>query len=254
MKKIRTAIIPVAGRGTRLMPLTRTTPKELLPVYDRPVIDLIVQEAIDAGIENVILIISTEKESIRNHFIENSQVSFVYQNEPKGDGHAIAQAIPELNKDESVLVLFGDELIDNAGGKNAAKQLIEAYEKNQAPIIGLQNVPRAQVSKYGIVQLNAQEEVETIQEKPIIEAAFSTLAVIGKYVLTPEVLNLLHETEAHSDGEIRLSGTFQKMLSESQKLSACVIEGERFDTGSFDGLLAAGNHYSNYKVQTTKYK
>ncbi len=254
MKKIRTAIIPVAGRGTRLMPLTRTTPKELLPVYDRPVIDLIVQEALDAGIENVILVISVEKESIRHHFTGNSQISFVYQDEPKGDGHAIAQAISKLDEDEPVLVLFGDELIDNEGGKNAAQQLIDTFEKTQLSVIGLQSVPRAQVSKYGIVHLNSQEEVETIQEKPTVEAAFSTLAVIGKYVLTPEVLHLLHDTEAHSDGEIRLSGTFQKMLSESRRLSACVIDGERFDTGSFEGLLAAGNHYSNYKVQSTNYK
>ncbi len=161
-----------------------------------------------------------------------------------GDGHAIAQAIPELEEEEPVLVLFGDELIDNVGGKNAAEQLLETFEKTQVSVIGLQNVPRAQVSKYGIVQLNSQEEVETIQEKPTIESAFSTLAIVGKYVLTPEVLNLLHDTEAHADGEIRLSGTFQKMLSESQKLSACVIDGERFDTGSFDGLLAAGNHFA----------
>lgn len=244
MKKVKTAIIPVAGRGTRLMPLTKTTPKELLPVYNRPVIELIVQEAFDAGIEKAILVISEEKESIRSHFEDDSRISFVYQNAPKGDGHAIAQAIPELEEGESVLVLFGDELIDNAGGKNAAAQLIERFEKTQAPIIGLQNVPRAQVSKYGIVQLDSQEEVETIQEKPVVEAAFSTLAIVGKYVLTPEVLDLLHDTEAHADGEIRLSGTFQKMLSNTQKLSACVIDGERFDTGSFDGLLAAGNHFA----------
>lgn len=244
MKKVRTAIIPVAGRGTRLMPLTKTTSKELLPVYDRPVIEFIVQEAIDAGIENIILVISPEKESIRTHFSGNPHISFVYQNEPLGDGHAIAQAIPELEKNEPVLVLFGDELIDNEGGENAATQLLKMFERTNRSIIGLQSVPRAQVSKYGIVKLGTQEEVETIQEKPSLEAAFSTLAIVGKYILTSDVLELLHETEAHSDGEIRLSGTFQKMLSESQKLSACVIDGERFDTGSFDGLLAAGNHFA----------
>jgi UTP--glucose-1-phosphate uridylyltransferase len=244
MKKVRTAIIPVAGRGTRLMPLTRTISKELLPVYDRPVIEFIVQEAFDAGIERVILVISTEKESIRTHFSDNPRISFVYQHEPLGDGHAIAQAIPELETDEPVLVLFGDELIDNEGGKNAAEQLIETFEKTNLSVIGLQSVSRAQVSKYGIVKLGTQEEVETIQEKPSIEAAFSTLAIVGKYILTPDVLALLHETEAHADGEIRLSGTFQKMIHEEKKITACVIDGERFDTGSFDGLLAAGNHYA----------
>jgi UTP--glucose-1-phosphate uridylyltransferase len=244
MKKVRTAIIPVAGRGSRLMPLTKTTPKELLPIYDRPVVELIVQEAFNAGIEKVILVISTEKESIRSHFSDNEHISFVYQNEPLGDGHAIAQVIPELEADEPVLVLFGDELIDNEGGKNAAEQLIETFEKTNLSVIGLQSVSRAQVSKYGIVQLDSHEQVETIQEKPTIEAAFSTLAIVGKYILTPDVLALLHETEAHSDGEIRLSGTFQKMITENKKLSACVIDGERFDTGSFDGLLAAGNHFA----------
>jgi UTP--glucose-1-phosphate uridylyltransferase len=113
MKKVRTAVIPVAGRGTRLLPLTKTTPKELLPVYDRPVIEHIVQEAQDAGIENIILVISDGKESLRHHFAENNAVICVYQDEPRGDGHAIAQAIPELEADEPVLVLFGDELIDN---------------------------------------------------------------------------------------------------------------------------------------------
>ncbi len=254
MKKVRTAVIPVAGRGTRLLPLTKTTPKELLPVYDRPVIEHIVQEAQDAGIENIILVISDEKESLHHHFAENDAVSCVYQNEPLGDGHAIAQAIPKLEADEPVLVLFGDELIDNAGGQNAAQQLIETFEKTNVSVIGLQNVPRAQVSRYGIVQLDSQEGVETIQEKPPIEAAFSTLAVVGKYILTPEVLAMLHDTEAHADGEIRLSGTFQKMLANDQKLTACVIQGERFDTGSFEGLLAAGNHFSSYKLQTSNFK
>ncbi len=244
MKKVRTAIIPVAGRGTRLMPLTKTTPKELLPVYDRPVIELIVQEAFDAGIEKIILVISTEKESIRTHFSDNPHISFVYQNEPLGDGHAIAQAIPELETDEPVLILFGDELIDNEGGENAAAQLLKTFEKTNLSVIGLQSVPRAQVSRYGIVKLGTQEEVEIIQEKPSLEAAFSTLAIVGKYILTPDVLALLHETEAHADGEIRLSGTFQKMLQEDRPISACVIDGERFDTGSFDGLLAAGNHFA----------
>jgi len=244
MKKVRTAVIPVAGRGTRLLPLTKTTPKELLPVYDRPVIEHIVQEAQDAGIENIILVISDGKESLRHHFAENNAVICVYQDEPLGDGHAIAQAIPELEADEPVLVLFGDELIDNAGGQNAAQQLIETFEKTNVSVIGLQNVPRAQVSRYGIVQLDSQEGVETIQEKPTVEAAFSTLAIVGKYILTPEVLKMLHDTDAHADGEIRLSGTFQKMLENDQKLTACVIQGERFDTGSFEGLLAAGNHFA----------
>ena len=245
MKKVRTAVIPVAGKGTRLMPLTKTMPKELLPVYNRPVIEYIVQEARDGGIEKIILVISKEKESIREHFKDSVDIEFVYQSEPLGDGHAIAQAIPVLEKDEPVMVLFGDELIDNAGGGNAAQQLIEVFEKTNAPVIGLQNVPRAQVSKYGIAKLNSQEEVEEIQEKPSTEESKSTLAIIGKYILTPEVLNMLHDTEAHADGEIRLSGTFQKMITNDQKLTACVIDGERFDTGSFEGLLAASNHFSS---------
>ncbi len=245
MKKITTAIIPVAGRGTRLMPLTKTTPKELLPVYNRPVIDYIVQEARDAGIKKIILVISMEKEMIRDHFRGQDDVEFVYQDEPLGDGHAIAQALELLRKDETVLVSFGDELIDNKGGGNAAKQLIEAYGKSNLSVIGLQNVPRALVSKYGIVKLDASETVEKIQEKPKTEKAESTLAIVGKYILTPDVLGKLHHTEAHPDGEIRLSGTFQKMLEANEKLSACVIDGERFDTGSFDGLLAAGNHFAH---------
>ena len=178
MKKITTAIIPVAGLGTRLLPLTKSVPKELLPIYNKPVIQYIVDEAVQAGITKIIFVISDDKKSIQNYFENNknstgllskrnklkelallkniesaAEFCFAFQNEPHGDGHAIQQALSFLKNDEDVVVLFGDDLVDNPGGQNAVEQLIEKYEQVVAPVVLLQEVPKSETFRYGIVDL-----------------------------------------------------------------------------------------------------
>lgn len=268
-EKIRTAIIPVAGRGTRLLPMTKAVPKELLPIYDKPALQYIVEEAIHAGIERIIFVIHPTKEAIKDHFLPNPEMKqqlqekgeheviehfywlenavdfdFVYQNEALGDGHAILQALPMIDENESVVVLFGDDIVDNPSGKNAVEQLLEKHQQHKSPIILLQEVSRDETFRYGIVDVGDDHQIETIVEKPAPEEAPSNLAVIGKYILTPDVLKTLSDIDPHTDGEIRLSGAFEQLVKNGHLIYGKPLEGRRFDTGHKDGLLEATIYFS----------
>lgn len=268
LKKIRTAVIPVAGMGTRLMPITKAIPKELVPIYDRPVIQHIAEEAIDAGIEKIVFVISPGKEAIRDHFthdpklketlirkqkhhivdnfekLENAvEFVFVYQNDPLGDGHAVLQALPELDEDESIVVLFGDDLVDNHEGPNAVEQMMQKYHSHQSPVILLQEVPEDETHRYGIVAVDDDHRIEIIIEKPAREDAPSNLGVVGKYILTPQVLLELQSVNPHSDGEIRLSGAFDSLVKKGHAIHGRPLEGKRFDTGHLHGLVEATLHF-----------
>lgn len=268
MKKIRTAVIPVAGMGTRLLPVTKAVPKELLPIFDRPAVQLIAEEAVAAGMEKIIFVIHPTKETIRAHFTrdhdlheqlkskkkhdfsdalkkieEAADFRFVYQHEPLGDGHAVLQAMPELDADESFVVLFGDDVVDNNDGPNAVEQLIEKYERHGSPVVLLQEVPREDTKMYGVVAMDDDYRVHEIVEKPDPADAPSNFAVVGKYILTPRVLEVLREIDPQRDGEIRLSGAFDRMVRAGEALHGRPLDGKRFDTGHLEGLLEAALHF-----------
>lgn len=263
---IRKAIIPVAGMGTRFLPAAKAQPKEMLSVVDKPVIQYIVEEAVASGIEEIVFVTAIGKRAIEDHFDRNFELeyrleqknklkeleqikaigklakfAFVRQNKPLGDGHAVLCAIPFIDLDEPVAVLFGDDIID--GKKPALKQLLEVYEEYHDPVIALQKVPKKQVSSYGVIGGKAVRknvwEVREFVEKPLVEEAPSDLIVIGRYVLTPEIIALLPTVRAGKDGEIRLADAFAAYLKKDRALYGCVFEGTRYDCGNKLGFLKA---------------
>jgi UTP--glucose-1-phosphate uridylyltransferase len=266
MSKIKKAVLPVAGMGTRFLPVTKVVPKELLPIVDKPVIQYLVEEAVNSGIEEIIFVISKEKELIRQYFAHNPELeetllqkgkhqlldtvrplhkmakfSFVYQHEPRGDGHAILQAELAIGN-KPFVVLFGDAI--TKGKVPATKQLIDAYHGES--VIAVTRVPRENTYLYGIIDPIQREdrlyEVKGLVEKPKPAEAPSTLSIIGKYVCPPEIFEALKKAPKGKDGEIRLIDGFMQ-LQKKQKLWAVEIEGEWFDTGNPDGLAAAIRAY-----------
>jgi len=238
-RKIKKAILPVAGFGTRFLPATKAQPKEMLPVVDKPVVQYLVEEAVASGIEEIIFVTGRGKRAIEDHFdvsyeLEDTLVeknkqdllevvqkistlakfSYVRQPIPLGDGHALLQAAHLIDDDESVLVIFGDCIYDST--VPASRQLIEAYEKYHTPIIGLSEVALEDVSKFGVVAGENLSEndwkVTQIVEKPKPEDAPSRLVAVGKYIITNEVFEVLAKMEAGKSGEIRLSDAFDIML------------------------------------------
>ena len=272
-KKITKAILPVAGMGTRFLPATKAQPKEMLPVFDTPAIQFIVEEAVAAGITEIIIVTGRGKQAIENHFDDNFELesvlenkgkskelemvrnisrlanfAYVRQSQPLGDGHAILQAKELIGPDESVVVLFGDDLVDNRNGKNAVQQLIETWEETQESVVLLEEVSSEDVDKYGIVDLDMESDIQGVInnfiEKPKPEDAPSNLGVIGKFILTPDILNRLDSAPACHDGEVRLANAFQEHLKDKGQLYGRVLEGTRFDTGDKMGFLKATLHYA----------
>lgn len=264
--KIRKAIIPVAGLGTRFLPATKAQPKEMLTLVDKPVIQYIVEEAVAAGIEEIIFVTSVGKRAIEDHFDRNfeleyrleqqhkkkelekvSQVgklakfAFVRQAKPMGDGHAILSALPFIEKHEPVAVFFGDDVIE--AKQPAIKQLIEVYEKYQDPVVGVFEVPKKDVSRFGIVagiKLSPQVwEVKELVEKPSIEKAPSNLAIVGRYIITPELMEFLKKQKPGNDGEIRLADACASYLKAKRAMYSCVIQGAWLDCGTKINFLKA---------------
>lgn len=258
MQKIRKAIMPVAGFGTRFLPATKAQPKEMLPVVDKPVIQYLVEDAVSAGIEEIIFVTGRGKRSIEDHFdysfeLENTLVeknkldlvakikeidslakfSYVRQAIPLGDGHAINCA-SHLVFDEPVLIMFGDTLYDSK--VSPVKQLIELYEKYQDPIIGLSEVDKNEVNKFGVIDgLDLGEgnyEIKKFVEKPDVDKAPSNLAAVGLYVITPEIFKVLSTMKGGKSGEIRLADAFDIALENGKPLYGKKIEGEWLDTGN----------------------
>jgi UTP--glucose-1-phosphate uridylyltransferase len=256
---IRKAIIPVAGMGTRFLPATKAQPKEMLPIVDKPVIQYIVEEAVAAGIEEIIFVTAIGKRAIEDHFDRNfeleyrleqkhkdkelkaiqsigdlAKIAFVRQHKPLGDGHALLAAEPFMDPDEPVAVLFGDDII--TGGVPAIRQLMDAYEKYRNPVVAIQPVPRAKVSSYGVIDGNQLEsniwQIKTFVEKPEPADAPTTLAAVGRYVITPDIMRILLSQKAGKDGEIRLADAFKTFLGEGRCMYACQFEGKRYDCGN----------------------
>lgn len=266
-KKVKTAIFPVAGYGTRFLPATKSQPKEMLPIVDKPVIHYLVEEAVEAGIEKIIIITGRGKRAIEDYFdtsfeLEHNLVErgkdhllkqvidipnlaqFIYirQPIPKGDGDAILQAAGVLNN-EPVAVMFGDDLVVNE--KSALTQLMELYEETGSSVIGLKEVSDEQLHNYGVVggdveddRVNIKEFVEKPQSK---EYAPSNLSVIGKYIVTPDILGeLMAFVEYHDgNGEVRLADGFKSAISNNINVLGKVIEGKHYDTGNKLGWLQA---------------
>ena len=266
---IRKAVLPIAGLGTRFLPVTKSIPKEMLPILNKPVIQYLVEEAAQSGIEEVIMVINDNNKTTQEYFtpnpdfekiiegkgrndllqslqnlIETIKFSYVRQEKPLGDGHAILQA-KELVGDEPFLVLFGDDIID--GETPAAKQLIEAFSQKQASIIALEKIQPEKTSQYGIIAPKSSEgrihEIESMVEKPAPEDAPSDLGIIGKYVCTPKIWKHLESAESSHGGEIRLIDGFISLIKE-QPIYGLEIEGTRFDTGKPEGLVKAKQYFS----------
>lgn len=266
MTKIRKAVFPVAGMGTRFLPATKATPKEMLPIVDKPIIQYGVEEAVKAGVEEIIFVTSSTKRAIEDHFDKNfelettleqrgkkellelvrnivpTNVSVVYvrQAEALGLGHAVLCAKP-LVGDEPFAVILADDLVENEG-TSCLQQMVTAYEKFDSSILAVEEVPREDTNKYGIVSAIELEKhiskIEGIVEKPSPDEAPSTLAVIGRYILTPRIFELLETTERGAGGEIQLTDAIAELLKEQQVL-AYAFEGKRYDCGSKLGYLQA---------------
>lgn len=278
MKKVRKAILPVAGFGTRFLPATKAQPKEMLPVVDKPVIQYLVEEAVASGIEEIIFVTGRGKRAIEDHFdvsyeLEDTLVeknkhelleevrkvaklakfSYVRQSMPLGDGHALLQAA-HIVGDEPALVIFGDCLYDSE--VPASKQVIETYEKYGDSVIGLSEVPREEVSKFGVidgVKLDANTyEVKGMVEKPKPENAPSNFVAVGKYVITPEVFEVLRTMEHGKSGEIRLADAFDLMLEKGRPIYGKILEGEWLDTGDKFNFVKATIHMALKHPETGK--
>lgn len=262
--KIRKAVFPAAGFGTRFLPVTKSQPKEMLPIVDKPVIQYLVEEAVSSGIEEIIIVTGRGKRAIEDHFdysfeLEHTLVEkgkhsllkevraisrlakFIYvrQQMPLGDGHAILCA-KEVIGNEPFAVLFGDDIVD--GKVPALKQLIDAYKKTGYSTIGLQKVPKAETENYGVIKSRKQfqglHEIESLVEKPSPTQAPSNLAIIGKYILTPAIIKALEKAKPSKDSEIRLIDGLTE-LNKTEKIYGYEVKGKRYDTGNKFGLISA---------------
>jgi UTP--glucose-1-phosphate uridylyltransferase len=265
MKKVTKAVFPVAGLGTRFLPATKANPKEMLPIIDKPLVQYAVEEAISAGIHDLIFIIGRNKRAIPDHFdmayeLENelelngkhellklvrniipAHVNCIYirQAQAMGLGHAVKLARPVVN-DEPFAVLLADDLLD--GKTPVIKQMVESYNQHQCSLLGVQNVPRSHTKSYGIVASTAIDEsieqVSAIVEKPHPDEAPSTLGVVGRYILTPRIFHYLDRVAPGKGGEIQLTDAIAALLQE-EKILAYRYEGVRYDCGSKSGYLEA---------------
>jgi len=265
MKKITKAVFPVAGFGTRFLPATKASPKEMLPVVDKPLIQYATEEAIAAGITELIFVTGRNKRAIEDHFdkayeLENElamrgkqdllemarsvvpeQVSCIYIRQPQalGLGHAVLCARPVVG-DEPFAVILADDLIQ--AERSALRQMVEVYEHYTSSVIAVQQIPRAETRSYGVVKGREWEKgilkVDGIVEKPAPEAAPSTLGVVGRYILTPRIFQHLESIQTGSGGEIQLTDGIARLLEKEQVL-AYEFQGRRFDCGSKLGYLEA---------------
>jgi len=267
--KVKKAVIPAAGFGTRFLPATKSMPKEMLTIVDRPAIHYNVEELIEAGIEDILIIIGRNKEEIPNYFdrspeleillrekhkeelydlterISNmANIHYVRQRDAKGLGHAVYCAKTFVGN-EPFALLLGDDLVYSK--MPCIKQLANMYDKYESTIIGVQSVPRDQVNKYGIVDgIKVDDdlyEVKNLIEKPSIEEAPSNIAILGRYILTPDIFEMIEKTPPGKGDEIQLTDAL-RLLQEKKELYAYEFDGKRYDTGDKLGYLKATVEYA----------
>lgn len=262
MKKVTKAIIPAAGLGTRFLPATKAMPKEMLPIVDKPTIQYIVEEAIESGIEDIIIVTGKGKRSIEDHFdnayeleqtllkkkkfdlLEKVQetskmvdIHYIRQKEPKGLGHAVWCARKFIGN-EPFAVLLGDDIVQ--AETPCLKQLINVFDKTHSSVIGVKRVPDNETNRYGIIDPELQQgrsyQVKNFVEKPELGTAPSNLAIIGRYVFTPEIFMFLDRQDIGAGGEIQLTDSIHK-LNQIQRVFAYEFEGKRFDVGEKLGFI-----------------
>lgn len=262
--KIRKAVIPAGGFGTRFLPATKAVPKEMLPIVDTPTIQYIVREAVGSGIEDIIIVTGRSKRAIEDHFDRSAELEdllekkhkrrlleemrginhmanmiYVRQQEALGLGHAVLTAKPAVG-DEPFAVLLGDDVVE--GKRPALAQLLHVYEERKGCVVGVQRVAHEETRKYGVIRGRQLEdrvyEVAGLVEKPDPDEAPTDLAVLGRYVLTPEIFDVLEHTERGVGGEIQLTDALNEMAGRAP-LHACEFEGRRYDIGDKLGFLQA---------------
>ncbi|MBF9297993.1 UTP--glucose-1-phosphate uridylyltransferase GalU [Mammaliicoccus sciuri] len=267
--KIKKAIIPAAGLGTRFLPATKAMPKEMLPILDKPTIQYIVEEAARAGIEDIIIVTGKHKRAIEDHFdiqkelettlyekgklelldkvqysTELANIFYVRQKEQKGLGHAIYTA-KQFIGNEPFAVLLGDDIVES--GNPAIKQLMEQYEATGKSVIGVQTVPETETHRYGIIEPKLQDErlyeVNRFVEKPEQGTAPSNLAIMGRYVLSPKIFDYLETQTEGSGGEIQLTDAIER-LNKDDKVYAYDFEGQRYDVGEKIGFVKTTIEYA----------
>jgi UTP--glucose-1-phosphate uridylyltransferase len=262
--KVRKAIIPAAGLGTRFLPATKAQPKEMLPIVDKPTLQYIIEEAVNSGIEEILIVTGRNKKSIEDHFDKSIEleleleakgkhdlldevrkisdmvnIHYIRQKEPKGLGHAIYCAKSFIG-DEPFAVLLGDDIVH--ADKPCLKQMIEVYEQYRTSILGVQKVPNKDVSKYGIVdgiQLeNGLYKVKGLVEKPAVEDTPSDVAILGRYIINSKIFKILEHTRPGKGGEIQLTDALTE-LAKQEPMYAYHFEGKRYDVGEKQGFLEA---------------
>lgn len=270
IKKIKKAVIPAAGLGTRFLPATKAQPKEMLPIVDKPTIQYIIEEAVASGIEEILIITGRNKKCIEDHFdksveleleLEKSgkqemlklvreisdmvDIHYIRQKEPRGLGHAISCAKTFVGN-EPFAVLLGDDLVYNEE-KPCLKQLIDCYNEYNTSILGVQIVDAKDVNKYGIIKgIHIEGRVHKVRglvEKPVVEEAPSNIAILGRYIITPQIFKILEETKPGRGGEIQLTDALSKLIGE-EAIYAYEFEGTRYDVGDKLGFLKATVEYA----------
>ena len=262
---IKKAVLPVAGFGTRFLPASKATPKEMLPIIDKPLVQYAVEEAINIGIDEIIFITSPEKYSIKKHFDNNQQIElrlkksgktemidklnpqifknikfhYVNQNEQNGLGHAILQSEEAINGD-AFAVLLPDDLFFSQ--KSCLSQLLDIYKKTHSSVIAVNKIDKENIHKYGVIKPGTIEnnliKIEDIIEKPSYEKAPSDIAVCGRYIFNPSIFNFLRSTDFDQSGEVQLTDAIKSLL-EQEEVYAAIYEGEKFDCGSKQGFVHA---------------
>lgn len=270
-QKIRTAVFPVAGMGTRFLPVTKSAPKEMLPIVDKPLIQYVVEEAVAAGINQLILVTSYSKHAVEDYFDtnfelevrlkekgkdelldlvrsivpENVSIVYVRQHEPLGLGHAVLCA-KKIVGNEPFAVLLADDIIDS-DHKYCLEQMVDVYEATGANVLAVEKISPTETDKYGIVSLAdnpvVPDQIKAIVEKPAPDIAPSNLAVIGRYILSPRIFELLETTRPGVGGEIQITDAIATLLTESP-VTAYQFEGQRYDCGSKQGFLEATVTYA----------
>lgn len=267
-QKIEVAVFPVAGIGTRFLPVTKAGPKEMLPIVDKPLIQYVVEEALSAGIKELVLVTSSGKRAIEDYFDTNyelesrlellgkhdilstvknilpSDVSLVYvrQMNPRGLGDAVLCA-KRVVGNRPFAVLLADDIIDG-GERSCMQDMVKTFETSNSSVLAIEEVPRSEAHRYGIVSLGRHSNaIETIVEKPEPKEALSNLAVTGRYILTPRIFELLEKTKKGVGGEIQLTDAIAALLQE-EKVTAFPFDGRRYDCGSHMGFLEATIAYA----------
>lgn len=267
--KIRKAVIPAAGLGTRFLPATKAQPKEMLPILDKPALQYIVEEIVDAGIEEILIITGRNKESIENHFdksieleleLENkkefklledmrrissmAKIHYIRQREPLGLGHAIYCAKTFVG-DESFAVLLGDDIVYSH--KPCIGQMMEIYERYRTSILGVKKMERDMLCKYGNLQGEMVDDriykVKNLIEKPRMEEIYSNIAILGRYIITPSIFDILENLKPGRGGEIQLTDGLNK-LAQVEPIYAYEFEGIRYDIGDKQGFLEANIEFA----------